>query len=235
MRIKNKKIYIIATINDWNKKEAKAFINNNPDIDLILIKEKKELDYQKISKFNPRYIFFPHWSWVIQEKIFKNFECIVFHMTDLPLGRGGSPLQNLILKGINKTKISALKVIKKLDAGPIYMKRNLSLEGSAEEIYKRASRIIFNDMIPSIIKNEPKPVQQVGKVTIFERRKPEQSKIPEDISFEKIYDFIRMLDAEGYPRAYIEYENIRFEFLDAIDRKGFVEVRIFINKREREK
>ena len=59
-------------------------------------------------------------------------------MTDLPFGRGGSPLQNLITRGISKTKISALRCNEEIDAGPIYLKRPLSLHGSAEEIYQLA-------------------------------------------------------------------------------------------------
>ncbi len=27
-----------------------------------------------------------------------------------------------------------------------------------------------------------------------------------------MYDFIRMLDAEGYPKSYLEFENIKIEF-----------------------
>ena len=30
-------------------------------------------------------------------------------MTDLPYGRGGSPLQNLIIRGFESTKISAIE------------------------------------------------------------------------------------------------------------------------------
>ena len=51
----------------------------------------------------------------IPTEIFTSFECIVFHMTDLPYGRGGSPLQNLIVRGHKKTKVSALKVVKEVD------------------------------------------------------------------------------------------------------------------------
>jgi len=37
--------------------------------------------------------------WIILKEIFENYEIILFHMTDLPYGRGGSPLQNLIVRG----------------------------------------------------------------------------------------------------------------------------------------
>jgi len=56
-------------------------------------------------------------------------------MTDLPLGRGGSPLQNLIERGIEKTKISALKVEDGVDTGDIFIKEPLNLKGTAEEIF----------------------------------------------------------------------------------------------------
>ena len=44
-------------------------------------------------------------------EIIRNYECICFHETDLPFGRGGSPIQNLIVRGFKTTKISAIKMI----------------------------------------------------------------------------------------------------------------------------
>lgn len=63
-------------------------------------------------------------------------------MTDLPYGRGGSPLQNLIKRNIENTKISAIKVVKDLDAGDIYLKRDLNLNGTADEILGLGGTII---------------------------------------------------------------------------------------------
>ena len=42
---------------------------------------------------------------------------------------------------------------------------------------------------------------------------------------QKIYDFIRMLDAEGYPRAYIKLNNVKYEFTKASKNNG----KIFAN------
>jgi len=224
--------YIIVTIKSWNIEAARKLTHRYPGAKIMLVTHKKDLVYSRISKFNPKYIFFPHWSWIIPKKIYTNFECVVFHMTDLPFGRGGSPLQNLIVRGITKTKIAALKVIKRLDAGPIYIKKNLSLHDSAGDIYKRISRIIFGNMIPYIIKNKPIPVPQKGSPVVFKRRKPEQSKIPHNIDLEGIYDYIRMLDAEGYPPAFHEIQNLRFEFRGAL-KKGnrYVDAKIHIRRK----
>ncbi len=228
-----KRRYIIATIRPWNIKEARNFIAANPQYKIMLITDRRSLIYDRIKKFNPQYIFFPHWSWIIQEEVFEAFNCVVFHMTDLPFGRGGSPLQNLIIRGISRTKISAIKVVKRLDAGPVYLKSDLSLGGSAHEIFERFSTIVFDKMMPYIMKNEPQPNPQKGKVVTFQRRKPKQSRIPHNIDLEGVNDHIRMLDAEGYPPAFIETQNLHFEFLEALKKGDCVEAKVHIKRKDK--
>ena len=59
------------------------------------------------------------------------------------------------------------------------------------------------------------PQVQSGPVTIFKRRKPEESLIPTTPSLNRLHDFIRMLDGEGYPPAFIEHGGYRYEFSQA--------------------
>ncbi|UZP66801.1 hypothetical protein N1030_14465 [Desulfovibrio mangrovi] len=152
-------------------------------------------------------------------------------MTDLPFGRGGSPLQNLIQRGFTETKLSALRCTEEVDAGPVYMKRPLSLHGSAEEIFLRAASIM-EEMIVEIIDTSPQPVPQSGEPTFFERRKPEQSNISKLPSLEALFDHIRMLDAEGYPAAFLETDRFRMEFRKASLRHGKIEADVTITVKE---
>lgn len=161
-----------------------------------------------------RYVFFPFWSHKVPKEITDNYECVCFHMTDVPYGRGGSPLQNLILRGHTDTVISALRMTEELDAGPVYMKRPLSLSGSAQEIYERAARVIA-DMMREIADTEPKPVPQTGDVVMFRRRTPVESELPAGLDLKATYDFIRMLDADGYPRAFVRSGDRRIELSGA--------------------
>ncbi len=144
--------YIIATIKPWNinflKENKKKFPGN-----VFFIFDPKKLNIKNINKINPEKIFFIHWSKTIKSEIYINYNCILFHMTDLPYGRGGSPLQNLILKKKKVTKITALNVTKNIDSGDIYLKRNLILNGSAEQIFLRSIKIIFK-MIIFILKKK---------------------------------------------------------------------------------
>jgi methionyl-tRNA formyltransferase len=170
-----------------------------------LITQKEELTLERLQKIEPRYIFFPHWSYIVPEEVFNAYECVIFHMTDLPYGRGGSPLQNLIQRGHKETKISALRCVKDMDAGPIYLKRPLCLEGAASEIFLRAAGII-EEMIEEVVRKEPTPLPQEGEPLFFQRRKPEESELTQAHinNLNDFFDFIRMLDADGYPRAFLD-------------------------------
>ena len=226
------KKYVIATIKNWNIDNSKQ-LQREGEHDIEIIVDKKELTAENISKLQPRYIFFPHWSWKIPAGIYQNWECVVFHMTDLPFGRGGSPLQNLIERGIYQTKISALKVEEEMDAGPIYGKKNLDISsGSANDIFKRAANIIFKEMIPSIIKNEPVPVPQSGQPVIFQRRTEQQSDLAGIANSAKAYDYIRMLDGEGYPPAFIKLGELKYEFTEAEKNGSEVRAKVVIKNKE---
>ena len=202
--------YAIVSSNNIYKKLKKR-LDTGTNIIWFYIKNKDELTPGFLKQKNIEKIFIPHWSFKIPESIYRNFECVLFHMTDLPYGRGGSPLQNLIKLGHKRTKISAIKVIEGVDSGPIYLKRDLELNGTATEIFLRSSSIIFS-MILEIISDLPTPQKQVGEVVHFKRRKPNQSKLTNLKSIDELYDHIRMLDCDGYPKAFLEFENFRLEF-----------------------
>lgn len=204
------KTYLVLGCKPWNRRMFDEIMRPLPGR-WHYIGAREELDLAHVNEFSPRYIFFLHWSWKVPDEIIEQFECVCFHMTDVPYGRGGSPLQNLIARGHRETKLTALRMSGEFDAGPVYMKEALSLAGGAEEIYLRAARLSAA-MIQRMILDEPAPVPQRGKPVIFKRRKPEESEIRDQDSLERLFDHIRMLDAEGYPRAFLEHSGFRFEF-----------------------
>ena len=217
---------IVATLKEWNIKKAEWLGQHLDETEVLIVSSKEELTYARVRDYSPDYVFFPHWSYIIPNDIYDNFNCIVFHMTDLPYGRGGSPLQNLIVRGHKDTVISAIKVTEGIDEGPIYCKYPLELCGSATEIFERAACIIFEKMIPQIINEKLKPYNQVGEPVVFKRRKPSESEIKSDFEINEIYDYIRMLDAEGYPKAFIDYGKYKLEFANALMNGDEIEAKV---------
>lgn len=206
-------VLVIAQSKIWNP-DLISNLRKTINFEIVEITESDQLNFKFLSDLKPKFIFFPHWSSIVSSDIHENFECIIFHMTDLPFGRGGSPLQNLIVRGLSETKVCAIKCVAGLDAGPIYLKRSLSLDGTAQQIYFRASRVI-EEMILEIVENKPQLTEQAGEAVVFKRRSPHESKISNFRSVDELYNFIRMLDADGYPHAFIECGELRIEFRNA--------------------
>lgn len=204
------KRYIVAGCKSWHRRVFGEVLSKLAG-EWNYVGEREQLSLENIRELRPRYAFFLHWSWKVPPEILDEVECVCFHMADVPYGRGGSPLQNLIVRGHRDTKLTALRMASEFDAGPVYLKRNLSLEGGAEEIYLRACALSA-DMIKQIVQDEMQPLPQTGEPVNFRRRKPEESQIAQLDSLEQLHDFIRMLDAEGYPRAFLSHAGYRFEF-----------------------
>ena len=221
-----KKTYIVAGCRPWNRRLFDDVLSTLPGR-WIFLDDRNALTLDYLAELSPRYVFFLHWSYLVPLQIVESYECVCFHMTDVPYGRGGSPLQNLIMRGHHSTKLTALKMVKELDAGPVYFKKALSLEGSAEEIYIRASHLSA-EMIKVIVNEQPVPVPQAGEIVIFKRRKPSQSQVPPCRSLLALYDHLRMLDAEGYPHAFIEHEGFRYEFSRSVLYDGRIQADVTI-------
>lgn len=233
--------YVVAGMHSWNRRIFDTQLRRLHGT-WTYVSTPEELE--QVYEIQPRYIFFLHWSWLVPEDITDNFECVCFHPSHLPYGRGGTPIQNLILEGWEETQLTAFRMTDEIDAGPIYAQSPLSLKGPLHQIFAR-EMVAAASMVSFIIKNEPAPVPQEGQPTYFRRRRPEDSELPEYFSFydvendelheygsvDKLYDQIRMVDSEDYPRAFIEYGDYNIEFCDAELKDDKVIAKAIIRKR----
>ncbi|MFM5840002.1 formyltransferase family protein [Aeromonas rivipollensis] len=191
-------------------------------------------DLRSLLESNVDIVFFPHWSWVVPDEIIDRFTCICFHSTPLPYGRGGSPIQNMVLNGHRDTQVVALKMTNQLDAGPIYLRQDVSLIGGGEEVFRRIYQTTIS-MMKSLLTFLPSPTEQEGKVTIFTRRQSDDSKLDMDDSIDNIFDKIRILDVDNYPPAYIEIGDYKLTFTHPSMRfSGEIDAHVNIHKIKRD-
>ncbi len=194
-----------------------------------------------VKRLKPRWVFLLHWRWKVPPEVLATSEVVGFHMTPLPWGRGGAPLQNLILRGRTSTKLTAFRLTDEMDAGPIYLQRPLTLQGRAGDIYKVAATMAMK-MAWDITgcdpdcPCEPRP-QRAPRPSdpVFRRRKPEDSELRYGMNARQLYDAIRMVDADGYPHAYCDRGLWRLEFTDAVLKHGSrtVEARVRFTRRRK--
>ncbi len=118
-----------------------------------------------------RYIFFLNWSQIVPKEVTDAYECVNFHCTALPYGRGGHPIENLILRGHEETVITAHRMTEVIDGGPVYtVSGPVSLAGTKAEILGRFVGPVAG-MIRMIIDREPEPIPQYWRDTdpVFKR------------------------------------------------------------------
>ena len=180
---------------DWALKAVEeAVANCNLEV-VDIIKSKKE--YQdKVLSYPDGYldcIVLIGWSWIIKDDILRRFLCVGMHPSDLPMYRGGSPIQHQIINGVEKTKISLMTIS---SDGVDEILNALSL--STGLVLRR-----FFDEFTDL-----KPVKQdLSSGSHYARRKPEESRVLwEDLaemSLKDIYNLIRAL-GDPYPNLFIE-------------------------------
>ena len=197
----------------WAKETFRA-LESHPNVNVKFVIGSREEFLQLVNNISSKeidVIVLLGWSWFVETKILNNFQCVGIHPSDLPSYRGGSPLQNQIVRGVRTTKTSLMSLSsEKMDAGDIWFKEDLDLAGdNMEEIFENlivsSKKLLtkFFDQYPNI-----KPTKQVLEHgAYFKRRQPSESRLAAsdfaNKSPEELYNFIRCL-TDPYPNAYLE-------------------------------
>ena len=201
-------------------------INKNSEI----IRNRKELTYKKVHRINPDYIMFPHWSFIVPEDIFQNYKCICFHSAPLPFGRGGSPIQNMMIKGFQETEVCSLLMEKELDVGPVYLRTKVKLSGTLDEILVRIYNAIAKQ-IKVFKSKELSPKKQEGMPHQFKRLTIKDNFINFDKDLNGIFDQIRMLDSSLYPNPFAQSGNFMMDFSKAELKNGYINANVKIYRK----
>lgn len=207
--MKNK--YVICAHRPWNIKLFDQEITKLGEFHLI--QNKEELTIEKLDAIGPKIVFFLDWSWIVKKDITDRFFCVGFHSAPLPEFRGGSPIQNQIIRGIKKTKLTAFKMDGGIDTGNILVQEDLDLSGHLMDIFERITNLSTN-MILKIINGQYKEIVQSGMGSYYKRRKPSESELyTDDFNKDIVYlnDFIRMLE-DPYPNAFYVLGNKKIIF-----------------------
>lgn len=215
-----KKKFNSHQIKIFTKKEnelSKSEIKKN---DVIILDNKSNIIFENYLKKNPNIIFYIGWSELVNKKIFDNFLCICLHPSKLPLFRGGSPLQNQIIRNINSSSITLFKINKFIDGGPITHQLSFSLSGDICAIFKRIEIrgfLLISKFINDFVdKKVVFKKHKLSKYKIYKRRKSSQSylnfKNLKHIKYVYFKNFVRMLTGP-YPNAYTFLDKYKIKIL----------------------
>lgn len=136
--------------------------NNIP----VLQPEKLEQITDEIAGYGCEFAILAAYGKIIPKSILNMFSggIINVHPSLLPTYRGPSPIESAILHGDEQTGVSIIKLVEKMDAGPIYAQKEFDLSGqnTKPELYEKLAEIgaeLLIKSLPNIFSDElpPKP------------------------------------------------------------------------------
>lgn len=92
-------------------------------------------------------IWVVHWHWKIPDDIIFENQVVGFHMTDLPWGRGPTPLKKIKYHGFSETIVTAFEMDNNIDGGTIVSKRSVPVlqddEATMRLVYAACKSMIW--------------------------------------------------------------------------------------------
>ena len=127
---------------------------------------------------------------------------IVIHASDLPKGKGFTPVKWQILEGKNQIPITLFEAVEAMDAGDYYFKDAINLTGYEllDEIHSLLGKKVC-EMALRYVKeyNNWIPIKQEGEETIYKKRTIEDDELDITKTIESQFNHFRIEDNERFP------------------------------------
>lgn len=132
----------------------------------------------------------------------QNQHNLIVHESDLPKGRGWSPLTWQVLEGKNKIPVVLFEAGLDVDNGDIYFKENLEFKGhELVDEMRQAQGLATIRLVLKFIESYPKirGKKQIGRSSYYRRRLPEDSRLDINKTIKEQFNLLRVADNERYP------------------------------------
>lgn len=181
------------------------------DIPVIQPARIKE-DYQAIVDLKPDLIITAAYGQIVPQAVLDipRLGCINVHASLLPLYRGGAPVHQAIIDGQEKTGVTIMYMVKKMDAGDMIAQKETPIleEDTVGILYDRLSDLgakLLKETLPDILKgiNQRIP-QDENLVTYAPTLSREDERLDWNMSARQVYNKVR--GTNPWPGSYTTYQ-----------------------------
>jgi methionyl-tRNA formyltransferase len=139
---------------------------------------------------------------------------LVVHESDLPHGKGWSPLTWQILEGRARIPVTLFEAAANIDSGAIYAQRWIEFQGHELVDELRAAQAAATlDLCHWFVEHYPASVAQArpqtGAESLYPRRGPDDSRLDPCRTIAEQFDLLRVVDNRRYP-AFFEWRGRRY-------------------------
>lgn len=180
------------------------------DVPVIQPQRIKE-DYQAILELKPDLIITAAYGQIVPKAILDapRLGCVNVHASLLPEYRGGAPVHQCIIDGKDKTGVTIMYMVQKMDAGNIISQKETPIfqEDTVGVLYDRLSIIgakLLAETLPSILEgtNASIPQDESG-VTYAPTLSREDERLDWNLNVQQVYDKVR--GTNPWPGTYTTY------------------------------
>lgn len=179
-----------------------------PVIQPVRIKE----DYQAILDLQPDLIITAAYGQIIPQALLDapRLGCVNVHASLLPLYRGGAPVHQAIIDGQDKTGVTIMYMVKKMDAGDIISQKETPIlqDDTVGILYDRLSDLgakLLKETLPDILKGTNQRIpQDESLVTYAPTLSREDERIDWNLSVKQVYNKVR--GTNPWPGSYTTYQ-----------------------------
>ncbi|OUQ14613.1 methionyl-tRNA formyltransferase [Massilimicrobiota sp. An142] len=181
------------------------------DIPVIQPARIKE-DYQAVADLKPDLIITAAYGQIVPQAVLDipRLGCINVHASLLPLYRGGAPVHQAIIDGQEKTGVTIMYMVKKMDAGDMIAQKETPIleEDTVGILYDRLSDLgakLLKETLPDILKgiNQRIP-QDENLVTYAPTLSREDERLDWNMSARQVYNKVR--GTNPWPGSYTTYQ-----------------------------
>ncbi|PAB01480.1 methionyl-tRNA formyltransferase [Enterococcus canintestini] len=191
--------------------------------DLLVLQPEKisgSPEMAKIAELAPDLIVTAAFGQFLPEKLLQipRLGAINVHASLLPKYRGGAPVHYAIMNGEDKTGVTIMEMIKKMDAGAIYNQAEIPITktddvGTMFEKLSLLGKELLLDTLPALINGAlEKTPQDEAKVTFSPNITREQEAIDWQKTAVQIDNQVRGM--RPWPIAFTTYRGVRFKIWD---------------------
>lgn len=139
---------------------------------------------------------------------------LVVHESDLPHGKGWSPLTWQVLEGQNQVPVALIEAGEQVDSGTIYAQQWIAFEGhelidELRAAQAEATRALCRAFVDDFPASAAQGCDQGGEESFYPRRRPEDSRLDPQRSLADQFELLRVVDNERYP-AFFEWRGQRY-------------------------
>ena len=152
--------------NDWLKQYLPNNINFRKDINISYFYEEESIKHFDV-------VFVLGFTKILKNDFLRSNKLVlIVHESNLPLGKGFSPIQWQSLEGKDKIVFSLLEATEEFDSGDIIYQMELKLDGTElyDEISCKQAKLTFK-LIERFIKDYPSTEESSLAKVYYRRRK----------------------------------------------------------------